>query len=77
MIKNAPMVFCNFCGRPETAVDLMVASSEDLHICNDCIEICVKSLLEFRAGKVEKPLKEQHQAVPSSNYKNFTVGTRA
>lgn len=45
---------CSFCGKTQDQVRKLIAGSDDVYICDDCIELCAEILEEEFAGQNEK-----------------------
>lgn len=45
---------CSFCGKTQDQVRKLIAGSDDVYICDDCIELCAEILEEEFAGQGEK-----------------------
>lgn len=36
-----PKLHCSFCGKPEDEIKKLVAGPRAIHICNECVDVCV------------------------------------
>jgi ATP-dependent protease Clp ATPase subunit len=43
---------CSFCGASRRDVAVMIAGLNGAHICNNCIDTCLKALGEYIASKL-------------------------
>lgn len=40
--NNEENIFCSFCGKHRNFVSKLITNSYGLHICDECVKICVK-----------------------------------
>ncbi len=40
---------CSFCGKADHQVEQMIASKNNVHICNECVSLCGEIIAERRA----------------------------
>ncbi len=59
------MKHCDFCSKPSTKVNKLFAGPNDVHICNDCLDVCWEIILDFE----EHPIKSDE----SSNVDNESL----
>lgn len=45
-------LFCDFCGKKSDYVAELIAGPKGIHICNECVDLCVKVIADTRVGKV-------------------------
>lgn len=41
---------CSFCGKPNTSVEHLIVKDNSLAICNECVDICVHTINNEKAG---------------------------
>lgn len=51
------MKICNFCGKSQKEVKLMI-TSENGDICNECVLICMRIILDHQEKSQEAEFKE-------------------
>lgn len=51
-MSNSKEVFCDYCGKHNDFVETMIAGVKG-HICDECVELCVKLIEERRKEKNE------------------------
>ena len=44
--SSEDMIFCSFCGRLREEVNKMIEGPESIYICDDCVEMCHKIMLD-------------------------------
>ena len=55
MIKTYLKPFCDFCEKSNDEVDVMIAASENkIHICNECVDLCVKIIEDRKKEKTDE-----------------------
>lgn len=60
--------FCDFCDKSQDDVEQIIAGPKDIHICNECVELCVEIIQEKRDEKTVKAEAEASaDSVPVSN----------
>lgn len=52
--RSDDKIRCSFCGKTQDQVRKLIAGSDDVYICDDCIELCAEILEEEFAGQSEK-----------------------
>ena len=55
--KNEPpqkVVFCSFCNREPSSLRLMIAGPNNIFICEECIEVCVRIFLQVEIEDEQK-----------------------
>jgi len=41
-------IACNFCKKYHKEVQCIIELNEEVHICNECIDICINMVVQFR-----------------------------
>ena len=59
-------IFCSFCGRYKDEVGKMIAGPNGIFICEDCIDVCNKVILEDLMLE-DEPLLEVEDKKKTSN----------
>ena len=58
-------IFCSFCGRFKDEVGKMIAGPNGIFICEDCIDVCNKVILEdLMLGEQEEMERQTKKAKP-------------
>ena len=61
-------IFCSFCGRFKDEVGKMIAGPNGIFICEDCIDVCNKVILEdLMLGEQEEMERQTKKAKPEEN----------
>lgn len=47
-------IYCNFCGKERAGVFYLVEGPGDIHICDECVQLCVDVLAKHRSEKSVK-----------------------
>lgn len=42
------MIICDFCNKSTQEIELMIAGPKEIHICNECIDVCVEVIKDTR-----------------------------
>ena len=58
MKKSVNTWYCDFCFKSEHEAESLLAGPNNVAICNECIEVAVKSLEDIRAGKAAQGATE-------------------
>jgi len=48
--------YCSFCGRPSSETRRLIAGPNDIFICEECVEVCVKILYQVSPTEWNKLL---------------------
>lgn len=53
---------CDFCGKPRSDVDILLASVDEFYICHDCVKVCEDVIQEAEESKNEEkhPREQKH-----------------
>lgn len=49
------MLFCDFCGLSQNQCGALVRGRDEVHICSECVSVCVDLLAEHQARQVTPP----------------------
>ena len=52
--RSDDKIRCSFCGKTQDQVRKLIAGSNDVYICDDCIELCAEILEEEFADQNDK-----------------------
>ena len=68
-------IFCSFCGRYKDEVGKLIAGPNGIFICEDCIDICNKIILEdlIEEEDLENILMEEENAGKKKNTKEVDL----
>ena len=61
-------IICNFCGKTEREVEHLIVAPYDIHICNECVKVCVDVLDGIKNTKTAYAYKNG-QKMMSYDYK--------
>lgn len=53
VLQKASVLCCDFCGKDQDEVDLLITGPGDLAICDACVGICAQIIQEAKDGKRE------------------------
>ncbi len=48
--KLERVIFCDFCGKSQHYVKVMIAAPRIAHICDECVELCAQIIKEREDG---------------------------
>jgi hypothetical protein len=57
-IATKQAFLCNFCGKNNDELEQLIAGPNDIHICNECVDLCMEIIQEQRAKKSIEALQE-------------------
>lgn len=58
---NNKIYFCSFCGKDGDSVETLVAGPSNF-ICDECVDLCARIVLEHKQQTVEKAVKKAVKA---------------
>jgi hypothetical protein len=61
--KTAKERICSFCHKSSDKAYLMIAAPNDIFICDECIDVCVKIILQEADAPLWIPVSSQHNPV--------------